>query len=40
MTLQIILTIAFILGAPAIAGLIWYANKSKNLQHPPHKWDA
>ena len=40
MTLQILFTLAFILGVPAIAAVIWYNNKRKNLPDIPHKWDA
>jgi hypothetical protein len=40
MTIQILIFLAFILGVPAIALWIWFANKRKGLEHPPHKWDA
>ena len=40
MTIQLILTLAFILGVPAIALWIWFANRAKNLPDVPHKWDA
>ena len=41
MSIQILLTAAFILGVPLIAFLIWLNNRtSDDTVDVPHKWDA
>ena len=41
MTIQLLLTFAFILGVPAIALFIWFNNRSSDdAVDVPHKWDA
>ena len=41
MTIQVLLTLAFILGVPLIALIIWYNNRTgDDTVDVPHKWDA
>ena len=41
MTIQILLTLAFILGVPLMGAIIWFNNRnSDDTVDVPHKWDA